>query len=152
MSTGFTLSIGIFSILCTFSCTQTSLIKKDSLVDLAAIAKCQGFIESHIGKILSGEIDRVYIDKFPDGLIVAFTEGEVGTFGKRDEHYRQHWACGISDGIVLKASSPFEEPILDSKEPLLFEKYDVNVIEKLYLKENGEYKFCCKQTLKEFQE
>ena len=149
MRSGFTLSIGIFSLLCTFSCTQSSSTKKDSLSEIESVFKCQEFIESHTGKSLSGEIDRVYIDKFPDGLIVAFTEGEVGTFGKRDEHYRQHWACGISDGIILKVSSPLKEPILDLQEPLFFEKYDGGVIEKLYFRKNGELKFCCEQPLRE---
>ena len=139
----------ITSFICSVSCAQVNIAKAHSVEGVKTIKLCQDNIQSQTGEAISEKIDRAYIDVFFGGMIVAFTEGEVGTFGKRDRYYRQHWVCAVSDDAIVRVGAPLSDPLIDKPEPMEFEKYDDSVIEQLYMRENGRFAYCCEQRLDE---
>tara|TARA_Y100001970_G_C14219155_1_gene851560 strand:- start:1046 stop:1522 length:477 start_codon:yes stop_codon:yes gene_type:complete len=139
----------IISFICLVSCALVNIAKAHSVEGVDAIKLCQVYIQSQTGEAISERIDRAYVDVFSGGMIVAFTEGEVGTFGKRENHYRQYWACAVSENTIVRVSAPSHDPLIDKPELMGFEKYDGSVIEQLYRRENDQFVYCCEQKLDE---
>jgi hypothetical protein len=130
-----------FQISCASETREQSLIKLGS----KSIQQCRDFIEDKTEQAFLQEINLAYFYVFNKGTIVAFTEGAVGTFGKRDKNYKQHWACGFYKGEIVHASSPLKEPILDLPIGENFEVYDSSVQELLFKKIGNGFDYCCQQ-------
>jgi hypothetical protein len=137
---------GAFLLLSVFVGACAKIYPQSEVVALgkSAILQCEKFIQDQVGLDLAVNIDRAYVDVFEKGLVVALTEGAVGTFEKRDSYYRQHWACAFSMGKLVKVSAPLEEPLLHTLGYEKFEKfenYDNNTKELLFKRSDKEYTF-----------
>lgn len=108
--------------------------------NLKYINRCQRIIEEKTKEPLGQDIDHAYVYIFTHGVMVAFTHGKVGTFGKWDKFYKQSWICAVKDKKVINISKAFDKPILET-EPVTFEKYDSSVIEQLYKRNSNGFFF-----------
>lgn len=117
------------------------------------IALCVAEYTRLAGAPIPDGIDRVYIDVFKNIDMLAFTEGAVGTFGKRSATYRSHLVCTVKQGEVLKLSAPFRLPWVDKAGDDISEAYkeyhEGTVVELLYLRVDDRFEFCCSQPFDE---
>ncbi|MCY4362923.1 MAG: hypothetical protein OXE42_12190 [Gammaproteobacteria bacterium] len=105
------------------------------------------------GEPIADEIDRAYIDVFKNLDVVAFTEGAVGTFGKRSPTYRSHVVCAVKQGEVVDLTAPLMQLWVDKSGDDISEAnkeyQEGTVIELLYLRDGDRFEFCCSQPFDE---
>ncbi len=76
--------------------------------------------------------DHIYVDVFPDGEMLAFTKGKVGTFGKRSPNYQMLVACAVVGDKVVGLFDKHGLVVFGGREQLKFEDYSLTVYEYLY--------------------
>jgi len=136
------------TIFLTSCCTHTKSHFVEHL-SYKAIKQCEKEVEIQTGHKLSTEINNAYVESFDTGIVVAFTKGSVGSFGKRSDNYQQYWACGIFNKKVVYLGSSLKVPIIDIPNKTKFIDYRKDVKEFLFRRVNGDFEFCCKQKLDE---
>lgn len=101
------------------------------------------------GGPIADEIDRVYIHVFNDLDGILFTEGAVGTFGKRSPTYASWLGCTVKNGEMVHLELTMRTTLFKTLDYNIFEGYEEyhegTVIELLYLRVNGRFEFCCSQ-------
>lgn len=127
------------------SCSLNASAANNSIAGARYVKECKNFIESKTSETLSQNIDTGYVEIFKKGVVVSFTEGAVGTFGKRDKGYKLDWVCGFLKNELVYVTAYRQDPILDLNSIASFENYELDVEELLFHKEKGEFKYCCEQ-------
>ena len=96
---------------CSFACGERSTAETEFVgtVD-RAVALCVSEYVRLSGKEFFGEADNSYVYVPSDRLLlsVIFTQGQLGTFGKRSVRYGLYLSCNvdISDGLRIYALVP----------------------------------------------
>lgn len=130
------------------SCSNASDAESPELYGLKALEFCADKIEQITGKQLNPEIDKAYIEAFPNGYTVGFTHGAVGTFGQISADYKMILACGVSTYQGTKLAvlrEPLEEDLYNDTTLPEYEDFSGEVIEILFNRIGEEFKYCCSQ-------
>ncbi len=127
------------------ACTNSDRSSTPSYNIDFVVSMCKEKIENETASVLSNGVDRVYVDSFKNGYSVSFSDGAVGTFGKRSEDVRSVWVCGVSQNKVVYLSELDALPVIDQLENYPYENYDEDVKEYLYLRRDEYFEFCCSQ-------
>lgn len=113
------------------------------------ITLCETEYTRLTGEPIADEIDRVYIDVFKHLDILAFTEGAVGTFGKRSPTYASRLVCTVQNSKVVDLAVPMRRILIDKAGDDISEAekeyHEGTVIELLYVRDGNGFQFCCSQ-------
>ena len=139
----------LFLIVLLASCSKASDPESFEFFGLKALEFCSDQIEQITGKHLSPEVDRAYIEVFPNGYTVGFTHGTAGTFGRRSADYKMILACGVSTYQGAKLAvlrAPLEEDFYNDQKNLPdYQDFSGEVTEILFNRIGGTFKYCCSQ-------
>ncbi len=124
-------------------------IGKSKIDSEGVIGLCSQKIEQLTGKPLSDDIDNIYVNIFNRGYAVSFMHGALGTFEKIGPDSRTVWACAVVQNKVIHLSAPLKDALIDEPGSDSFEDYSENVIEVLFKRDNGSFKYCCSQPFDE---
>lgn len=134
-------SLLLFGSLSCSSAPQQNLINKGTNY----ISQCEEYLTHQVEEGVGVSSNFSYVYFFQRGVIVTFTKGEVGSFTKRDENYKQILACGFYQGKLVRVKSPQAEPVLNIPVEDDFEDYNVKVMELLFKRVGGRFEYCCQQ-------
>jgi len=132
------------------SCANLDVVDSDAILEAeSVIASCISKLE-HLTKHSSMEqVDRIYVYVFEGGYLLSFSNGAIGTFGKRSLTLKTIWACGVSDNKVVFLGAFFRDPLIDDMDRYDFENYDEDVTEILFKRVGDEFEYCCSQKFDE---
>ena len=137
--------LGNLIVLLLTSCTNSDRSNTPSSNVDFVVSMCEDKMVNESESVLSDGVDRVYVDAFKSGYSVSFSDGAVGTFGKRSEDVRSVWMCGVSQNKVVYLSELDSLPVIDQLEKYPYENYDEDVKEYLHLRKDESFEFCCSQ-------
>lgn len=141
-----------FAILLIITCTACSSVGFSSSIFLpaqGAMALCIDEIEGLTKKELSADIDHVYIDVFLGGYTLSFSDGAIGSFGKRSHRTRTVWACAVTQNKVVYLGAPLRDALIDMMDSYSFENYEEDVEELLFKRGDNGFEYCCSQAFDE---
>ena len=136
-------------LLMTVSCATNGTADISSSVGEKVVKLCADDVSRLLGEDSLSEADRAYVYVFKNGYDVSFTRGAVGTFGTRSYEYKQVLACGVSGDKVVFLGAPLKDAIIDNLVDHPYENYDDEVVELLFRKVDGNFKYCCSQKFDE---
>jgi len=132
------------------SCTSLDVADTDAILGAeSAIASCINKLEYLAKRPSLEQVDHIYVDVFAGGYTLSFSNGAIGTFGKRSLALKIIWACGVSNNKVVFLGTFLKDPLIDDMDRYDFENYDEEVTEILFKRVGNEFEYCCSQKFDE---